>query len=47
MVYKADGSTKYRVKIGKNDSKKLRMTISEIRDVIISISKSDVDIVFE
>lgn len=47
LIYKTDGSKKYKVRIAKNDKKKLRMSVSEIHDIIASITKSDADIVFE
>jgi transcription antitermination factor NusA-like protein len=47
LVYKPDGSTKYRVEIDKKDKKKLRMKTDEIKDVISSISESEVEISLE
>ncbi|MEM2918357.1 MAG: KH domain-containing protein [Candidatus Altiarchaeota archaeon] len=47
LIYKADGSKKYKVRIAKNDKKKLRMSVSEIHNIIASITKTDVEIVFE
>jgi transcription antitermination factor NusA-like protein len=46
-VYKPDGSTVQRVKINKNDKKKLRMDVEEVENLIASVSDSNVEISFE
>lgn len=46
LVYKQDGSTKYRVKIDKKDKSKLRIDINKIKEILSSISNSEVEILF-
>ncbi len=47
LVYKEDGSTNYKVTIDKADKKKLRMKLGEIKEVVSSISDSEIDITLE
>ena len=47
LVYEEDGSTRYKVTIDKRDKNKLRMNIGEIKEIISSISDSEIAISLE